>query len=119
MAEAVVFHHGAAETFSAGADIVGGQLVYLSAANTVSPTSAASSAVRGVAANDAKSGAKVTVLSGGVYEVPASGAIAAGALVVSGADGAAVTVGSNTFDKLVGIAEAAAASDKVRIKLFR
>ncbi|AON97299.1 head scaffolding protein [Gordonia phage Hedwig] len=120
MGDAAVLHKpGEAVTLTAGADITGGQLVYLSGDLVVSPTTGALSTVRGVAAHDAKSGEKVTVLSGVVVELAADGAIAAGALVVSAAAGAAATIASNTFDKLVGIAESAAASSKVRVKLFR
>ncbi|NDK91043.1 DUF2190 family protein [Gordonia desulfuricans] len=110
---------GTAQTFTASAAVTAGQVVEITGARTVAPTSAASAKVYGVALFDAANGAKVTVSSGGVYELAASGAIAAGALVVSAASGAVATIGSGTFDQAIGIAESAAASNKVRVKLFR
>lgn len=110
---------GTATTFTAGAAITGGQLVYLTGDRTVAPTTAATGAWRGQAAHDAANGDRVLVHSECVVELAASGAIAAGALVVAAASGAVATIGSGTFDQVVGIAEAAAANSKVRVKLAR
>jgi hypothetical protein len=51
-------------TYTAGAAITGGQVLYFSAADTVTPTAAATLAIAGVAGHDAASGAPVTVLAG-------------------------------------------------------
>lgn len=99
------------------AAVTGGQLVAVSGNQTVAPTSAATGAWLGVAAFDAASGAKVTVHAGGVHELAASGAIAAGANVVGAADGAVATVGAGTIDTVVGVALGAAANGKVVVKL--
>lgn len=106
-------------TFTAGAAITGGQVVYVSGARTVTPTAGANAAWIGVALHDAASGDKVTVGGPAVYQLAASGAIAAGALVVSAAAGAVATIGAGTFDQVVGITESAAASNLVRVRTFR
>lgn len=111
---------GAAVTFLASEDVTGGQLVAISGNVSVAPTSAATAAWRGVAAFDAKAGDQVTVLSGGVHTLASAGAIAAGAVVVAAADGTVADLGSVTdYSQVVGIAEAAAANNTVRVKLAR
>lgn len=110
---------GQTRTFTASATITGGQVVYVSGARTVAPTAGANSAWIGVALHDAANGDKVTVGGPAVYELNSSGAIAAGALVVSAAAGAVATIGAGTFDQVVGIAESAAASNKCRVRTFR
>lgn len=111
---------GAAVTFLASADVSGGQLVEISGNVSVAPTSGATAAWRGIAAFDAKAGDRVTVLSGGVHTLDASGAIAAGAVVVAAADGKVAALGSDPdYSQVVGIAEAAATNNKVRVKLAR
>lgn len=106
-------------TFTADAAITAGQLLFVSANRQVTPTAGASAAVIGVAATDAADGDKVTVLVGGVVKVVASGAIAAGALVVSAAGGKVATIAANTFDKLVGraLTSAAADGDVIEVRL--
>jgi hypothetical protein len=77
-------------TFTAGAAIAGGQLVYISAADTVSPATVANPNAIGVAAHDAASGAPVTVLMGAgiVHEtITAVSFPAAGVAVYAGATG--------------------------------
>jgi hypothetical protein len=107
-------------TLTASAAITGGQLVAISGNKTVAPAGAGSAAWIGVAGNDAASGAKVTVFCGHVHEVASSGAIAAGANVISGAAGVVVTIGAEAdYSKVVGIALSAAASNKVLVKLAR
>lgn len=103
----------------AGANIAAGQLVYVSAAGTVSPTTAATGAWLGVAAYDCLSGGQVTVIRVGVHTVPASGAIAAGAAVIPAAGGAVATVASDASDgaNIVGVALSAAASNLVTIAI--
>lgn len=106
-------------SFVTAAAVTGGQLLYISAANTVTPTSAATAAWVGIAAHDAASGAVVTVYTVGVHTVAASGSIAAGAAVIGAAAGAVATVASDASDgaNLVGIALTAAASSLVTILL--
>jgi predicted RecA/RadA family phage recombinase len=113
------FFPGDRFTLTAGANITAGQLLYISAANTASPTTAATGAWIGVAAFDALSGAAVTVLTEGVHTIAASGAIAAGAAVVAAAAGAVATVGADASDgaNLVGVALTAAASNLVTIAI--
>lgn len=83
-------------TYTAGAAITGGQVVYISGPTAVTPTSAATSAVIGVAAFDAASGGLVTVHSEGIHPLTASGAITAGDLVIAASGGKVTTIGSAT-----------------------
>ena len=108
---------GAALVSQASAAITGGQLVAVSGDLTVAPTSAATAAWLGVAANDAAIGEKVTIHQVGEHILTSSGAIAAGANVIAGAAGVVVTVGAGTIDQVVGVAVSAAASNKVRVVL--
>lgn len=107
--------------FTAGAAITAGQVVELTADETVAPTAGASSKVIGVALMDAAANEKVTVVTEGVVEVVASGAINAGDKVKSAANGqvAAVTLGTDPDYQIIGVAltSAAAAGDKIKIKL--
>lgn len=121
MAESLpLFAPGADITFTASAAITGGQLVAVTGARTVGPAAAGSSAWIGVAAHDAANGAKVLVRNGGVFELTASGAIAAGVNVIAAASGAVAAIGAETdYSKVVGVALAAAASNKVIVKLAR
>jgi hypothetical protein len=75
-------------TFTAGSAIAGGQLVSISADNTVIPSPAASLAVVGVAAFDAATGARVSVYARDtVHEtvVGTAGDVVAGDPVEAGA----------------------------------
>lgn len=82
------FKPGQAFTSQASAAITGGRLVAVSGSGTVATAAADSAAVVGVAAFDAAtSGDKVTLYWGGVQKLVASGAITAGAGVVSDAGG--------------------------------
>jgi hypothetical protein len=84
------FKPGQAYTSQASAAITGGRLVAVSGSGTVATAGADSTAVVGVAAFDvAASGDKVTLYWGGVQRLVASGAITAGAGVVSDAAGKA------------------------------
>lgn len=83
-------------TLVAGGTLTGGQLVYISGVNTVSATTTATAAWIGVAENDATVGQNVTVFCEGVQLLTASGGITAGDLVIAGAAGAVVTIGSAT-----------------------
>ncbi|GGH34185.1 capsid cement protein [Microbacterium album] len=113
------FKPGEAVTFTASADVTGGRLVAVTGDRTVGPADADSAAVVGVAGFDAKSGERVTVFTraGGVHRLTAAGAIAAGASVISAADGKIATVGDGTNP--IGLALAAAtANDDVIDVLF-
>lgn len=116
---APIFKPGQAFTRVTSAPVTAGQLLSVSGNDTVAPTIAADAAWLGVAAFDAASGVEVTVLCGGVHELGATGAIAAGANVVGAAAGTVATVGAGTAFQVVGIALAAAASSKVVVKLAR
>jgi hypothetical protein len=77
-------------TWVAGAAITGGQLLAITADNTVSPAAGATLAIAGVAGHDAATGALVTVHTGGgvVHETQTTAAaVAAGALLQSAAGG--------------------------------
>ncbi len=112
---------GKAVPFTASAAVTEGQVVELSGAEQVAPTAGASSKVVGVALMDAAANEKVTVITEGVVEVTASGAIAAGDRVKSAANGqvAAATLGTDPDYQIIGIAltAAAAAGDKIKVKL--
>lgn len=94
----------------AGANITKGQVVYVSGDMTVSPTTAASKAVIGVAMFDAKSGDPIAVECEGLMKLTASAAITAGSQVESAAGGKVATVGG-TATKVIGIALSAASRD--------
>lgn len=83
-------------TMTAGAAINGGELVYVSGARTVQKTAGVTAAWLGIATQDAASGAKVGVTSSGIQEPIASGAIAAGDLVVPAASGRVSTLAAVT-----------------------
>lgn len=118
-----VFKPGKDITQTVGATAVaGGNLVALSAANTVIPTTGSTAAWLGVATTDAAVGAKVGITSGGVQELVAAGAIAVGANVIPAADGKVATIGAETvYSRVVGVAMTAAAADgdKIRVKMAR
>ena len=129
----LVYAEGRFVKARAGAAITAGQLVELTGDETVVPTSGASAKVLGVALKDAAQDELVTVITEGVVEVIAAGAISAGDKVQSAAGGkvAAFTAtkqytdsAGNTVDvedakMIVGkaITSAAADGDKVKIKL--
>jgi hypothetical protein len=112
MAEYVaVFKPGEDVTFTASAAVTGGQLVALTAAGAVAPTSGSTAAWMGVATTDAPTGAKVGVTSGGVQEVTASAAVAAGDVLIPAAAGRLAPIGAGTnYAQVVGVALTAAAA---------
>lgn len=116
-----VFKPGEDLTMTAGGTIAGGQLVYVSAANTVLITAGANAAWLGVATTDATVGQRTVVTSGGVQELTASGAIAAGDVLISAAAGKVAAIGGGTtYSQVVGIAVTAAAdAAKVRVRMIR
>ena len=81
----------------AGADLKKGQVVYISGDMTVSPTTAASPAVLGVAMFDAKTDEPVAVECEGLFKLTAAGTITAGARVASAANGKVATGTENTI----------------------
>lgn len=105
------FKPGQAVTFTASADVTGGRLVAVTGNRSVGPAGADSALVVGVAGFDALAGEKVAVYTrpSGVQALTASGAIAAGAKVISAAGGKAATIGAGT--NAIGIALEAAAND--------
>ena len=125
-----VFKPGEDITQTVGATaVVGGNLVALSAANTVIPTTGVTAAWLGVATTDAAVGAKVGITSGGVQELVASGAVAVGDVVIPAAAGRVSTLAAVTTPTpadvtntraIVGVALTAAADGaKARIKMER
>ena len=97
----------------AGADLTKGQVVYVSADMTVSPTTGASAAVLGVAMADCKAGEPCAVECEGLMKLTAASTIAAGARVASAAGGKVASGTENT----IGIAlNAASANGDVYVK---
>jgi hypothetical protein len=83
-----VFVPGNEVTFTATADVIGGQLVALTGQMTVGPAPALSTRIVGVAAFNAAAGSRVTVFIGQlIHETVASGTIAANTDIVSAAGG--------------------------------
>lgn len=112
-----LFKPGAEFTRTTSAAVTGGQVLIVSGSGTVAPASTASAAVVGVAANDAASGADVNVITTGVCNLGAAGAISAGASVASGTGGAVAAHSGTNYSTIVGVALSDAANDKVLVKL--
>lgn len=119
---------GQAVTLKASAAITAGQVVAVSGVNTVAPATAKNAAVVGVAGFDAAQNDNVTIYSGGVQSVLASGAVTAGDVVVSGAAGtvaklAAVTTptAADVTDTraIVGVALSTGTDVLVRVRFDR
>lgn len=79
-------------TRDASAAITGGQLVGVSGSGTVAPATANQASWVGVAGFDAANGDKVTVYTGGVQRIVASGAVTAGDALVAAATGQVSTL---------------------------
>lgn len=116
---APLFFPGDAIPRVTSAVVTAGQLVYVSGNDLVAPTSAATSAWLGVAAqDDAVGGNQIAIYAEGVHVLAASGSIAAGDPVVAAAAGAVATIGSDTnYAHVVGVALAAAANSLVKVQL--
>lgn len=100
----------------ADGDLTAGQVVYISGDMKVKATTAATSAVLGVAMFDAKNGEPVAVECEGLFKLTAAGAITAGAQVAAAADGKVAAAADGGANK-VGIAlNAAADGDPVFVK---
>lgn len=96
------------KAIKAGADLKKGQVVEITGDCVVSPTSAASAKVLGVAMFDAKKDEEVSVETEGLFKMVAGGTITAGDKVASAADGKVATATENT----IGIAITSATADK-------
>lgn len=106
---------------TAGA-VVGGNVLIWSASGVVTVSGADSTAVCGVAAHDAASGARVSVwpIDGVVHELVASGAITALAGVVSDASGQVKTATIATAAAaatLIGVAATTAAGSPLKLRV--
>lgn len=119
MAKYIPFFYPASEISDpASAAVTGGQLLYASGNDTVAPTTAATGAWLGVAAHDAAIGERVTYYTVGVHDLPASGTINAGDVVIPAAAGAVAAIGAGeTYSQVVGVAKSAAADGKVKVLL--
>jgi hypothetical protein len=110
-------------TSTTSAAVTGGFVVVWSGANTVANGGADSAIVAGVAAHDAASGARITVwpIDGCIHELLATGAITAGAGIVS--DAAAGTVKTATIataaaaGTLIGTAVTTAAGSPSKLRV--
>ena len=137
-----IFRHGPVVTCIAGAAISAQQLVQISAGTlllggadnqfevsppstgvitpTVIPTTAATPAQCGVAAQTVPSGSPVTVYFGGVHTLSTAGSITAEESVIAAAGGgvAAYVSGTNDASQIVGKAWSANESGFVAVHLF-
>ena len=96
------------KVIKAGADVKKGQVVEITGDCEVSPTSASSAKVIGVAMFDAKADEEVSVETEGLFKMVASGTITAGDKVTSAVDGKVATGADNT----IGIAITSATADE-------
>lgn len=124
-----VFKPGQAVTLKASAAITGGQVVAVTGVGTVGPAGANAANWVGVASNDAAINDNVTIYSGGVQSVTASGTVTAGDIVVCAAAGAVSTLAAVTTPTaadvtntrgIVGVALSTATNgNKVRVQFDR
>jgi hypothetical protein len=101
--------------------VTGGQLVTISADNTVIPTTGAG-VVEGVAGHDGATGTLVPIHSGGEHELTFAGALAAGARVQSAANGEVAawdSVGALERDIIGHVTTGAGAGAKGRVRLYQ
>jgi hypothetical protein len=97
MPEYTRINNGYETTLVASATITGGQLLVVTGSGTVGLAPANSANVIGVAAHDASAGQRLTVFGVGfIHETTASGAITAGADLVSATGGLVASRGSAT-----------------------
>lgn len=114
-----LFDPGAPVTFTASADVTGGQLQSVTGNRTCAGTTASTAAWIGAAGFDAKAGERVTIVKGGVQKLLAAGAVAAGDVVIPAADGKVAAVGAGNADHRVGIALTAGTDVLVEIDMER
>lgn len=91
-----VFKPGQSITYLASAAVTGGRLVEITGDREVAHATADSAKVVGIAAWDAVAGREVTVHSGGVLPLLASGTVTAGDRVSAAADGKVATTAEGT-----------------------
>jgi hypothetical protein len=105
--------------FTAGGTITGGQVVAVSAANTVVAAGAASTAVVGVAGHDVANGGQLTVwpLPGVTHEVVSSAAIAVGDNLAAAAAGQVAPIAAGSFGQLLGVATTAAGAGGIKVEM--
>jgi Uncharacterized conserved protein (DUF2190) len=103
---APVYGKPQAITYTAGAQITGGQLLSFTGQDTVSPTVANPANFAGVAAHDAPPGDAITVLAGSgvVHETTAAGITAAGLVYAGAAATVTQTAGSAYGAVPIGVA---------------
>jgi predicted RecA/RadA family phage recombinase len=100
-----LFKPGEDITMTAGADILGGDLVYVSASRTVQKTAGAVDDWLGIARYDAKAGEQVTITSGGVQELAVAAAVVPGDVIIPAASGRGTPIAAGTnYAQVVGIA---------------
>lgn len=109
------FSPGAAVTYLAEADVVGGTLVAVTGDRAVSTAGADSTAVVGVAGTDAAAGEHVVVYGSAIHTVAAAGAVAAGDRVIAAADGRVASGSTNSIG--IALTSAASAGDVIEISL--
>lgn len=115
-----LFKPGQDVTRVASAAVTGGQLVAVSGDGSVAPTAGATAAFFGIAGFDAAVGDNVAIHKGGVQRPLASGAIAAGDIVVAAAAGRVATNAAPAAGQQVGIALTTAADgEPVEIDMVR
>lgn len=114
MGDYAPLHKGQSITRKASGTIAGGQLVIVSGTGTVAASSAAAATALGVAAFDAATNDNVSIETGGVQKLIASGAITAGNTVEPATAGkvAAHTNGTNDVN-ICGVALTTAADGAV------
>lgn len=113
------YNHGKTITLTAGSTITGGQLLSVSTDGRVNPAALNSTGTVGVAGHDAVTGDPVTIHCGGIQELTASGAIAAGALVTPDNNGAVKANATPATGTLVGVAVSSASGGRVRVQVDR
>lgn len=96
------------KVIKAGADVKKGQVVEITGDCVVSPTTAASAKVLGVAMFDAKKDEEVAVEAEGLFKMVAAGTITAGSKVASATGGKVAAGTENT----IGIAITSATADE-------
>lgn len=109
-------------TSTLSADVTGGQCLVATGVDTVGPSAGVDASFVGIAAFDAKSGDKVTVLRGGVHTLASTGTITVKDLVTTAAGGVVATQGAASAAnavQVIGVALNTAASNKVKVLLFR
>lgn len=100
----------------ADGNITAGQVVYISGSMKVKATTAATSAVLGVAMFDAKDGEPVAVECEGLFKLTAASAITAGAQVAAAAGGKVAAAASGANKIGIALNTAGADGDPVFVK---